>query len=117
MLFLPESPQVGQEVIITVTSAKEHPYFLLGGSEPFTQVGPGRGGPGFFWQWKKKVDAAGVSRFTFFSGPAPEHQCVTGEFLATGGTPTPTPTFTITPTVTPTATKTPTPTGTPRPDH
>lgn len=123
MIFVPESPKVGDEVLITVTSAKSHFYFLLESSASFTQVGSGKGGPGFYWQWKRKIDTAGVNQFSFFSGPAPEYLCVSGEFRATGGTPTVTPTLTITPTVTltPTVTftptRTPTPTGTPRPDH
>lgn len=110
MDFVPPTPVVGDEVLITVTSAGEHGYVQLTGLLPIEKVGQGAGGPGRYWQWKKKIEKAGLYAFEFYSGPRKEYRCVSAEFRAAAAVP---PTATATPLVLPT----PTPSSTPRPDH
>lgn len=110
MDFVPAEPLVGDEVFITVSSAGDHAYVQMHGPAPFETIGKGTGGPGFYWQWKKKVDKAGSYTFDFYSGPSQQYRCVTGTFRAgTNTLPTATPTSRIV--------ATPTPSATPRPDR
>ncbi|MBI4498363.1 MAG: hypothetical protein HY689_10730 [Chloroflexi bacterium] len=110
MDFIPPAPAVGDDLYITVTSGGDHGYVQLQGPLPFDKVLDGWGGPGRFWQWKKRADKVGAYVFEFYSGPRREHRCVTGTVqVQPAGSPTATPTPRILPT--------PTPSSTPRPDH
>lgn len=111
--FVPDVVTVGQNVLITVTSADVHGYTLLQvvGERGLDSIGMGRGGPGYYWQWSRLMDKPGLFKFEFYAGPRVESRCVTGEVrvIVGGAPPTPTPV----PAQIPTAT----PTRTPRPDH
>ena len=113
MQFVPENPVLNDDLLITITSSEDHGYTLLvaEGGLGLEKVAQGRGGPGYYWQWRRKLDRPGLFRFHFYSGPRIESRCVTGEVRVTALGPAPT--ATPIPALIPTAT----PTRTPRPDH
>lgn len=111
MMFIPDVVTVNEELLITVTSEYEHGYTLLVGPQPITAGNRGRGGPGYYWQWTRKMDKPGLYHFDFHAGPRVESRCVSGEVRVIVGGPPPTPT------PMPAVVPTPTATRTPRPDH
>ncbi|MCX6021693.1 MAG: hypothetical protein NTZ05_08175, partial [Chloroflexi bacterium] len=104
--FVPEGPIIGDEVLITVTSAKPLGYTLLVGPSAIERLGEGRGGPGYYWQWKRRMDKAGSFGFDFFAGPRKDSRCISATLRvgAVGAPPTPTTIPKVVPTPTPTRT-------------
>jgi len=103
MSFAPAAASVGDEVILSVTSAKSLENVRVTGPSPVEFLGSSQGGLGFVWRWRLIPREAGLQTYNFWLGETTK--CAGVSF--TPRLPTPTAT----------ATKTPTATGTPRPDH
>ena len=95
--FAPETPRVGDDLLIAVTSARPHPYGRLAGTENthFTRERPGQ--RGYVWEWTITPTYPGQHEYTFYVDstiPCQKIQLTVGDSLATK---TPRPTKTPTP--------------------
>lgn len=129
MTFAPAAPVVGNDLLIAVTSAKEHQYVRLTGVSNPKLLRERQGQHGWVWEWTTQVKFPGRHDFTFYIdstipctanhvivNPSPADVTPTPTATAVpSATPTPTPSPTSTPTPTPTdgPTATPTPTEAP----
>jgi hypothetical protein len=95
--FAPEEPRVGDELLVAVTSAHQHPYGRLAGTEmtQFSRERPGQ--RGYVWEWIIRPTYPGQHEYTFYvdsTVPCQKVQLTVRESLATK---TPKPTKTPTP--------------------
>ncbi|MBI2954911.1 MAG: hypothetical protein HYY30_11395 [Chloroflexi bacterium] len=111
IVFVPEYPQPGNVVTITVTSPTAYSSVNLVGPGSPHFIGAGGGLSGYVWKWRVLVTEGGLYNYDFFVNA--NQLCYSGFFHSGGATPTPTksPTPTITPSPTPSVT--PSPTATP----
>jgi len=64
--FAPETPRVGNELLVVVSSSRPHPYGRLAGTEP-TQFQRGRTGQlGLVWEWIVRPTYPGKHAYTFY---------------------------------------------------
>jgi hypothetical protein len=66
ILFAPDSPRVGNELLITVSSAHPHPYGRLAGTERTTFVREHPGQLGTVWEWTVSLTAPGEHEYTYY---------------------------------------------------
>ena len=64
--FSPESPRVGDELVIAVTSSHPHPYGRLAGTEPLTFMRERPGQRGLVWEWTMRPSYVGEHEYTFY---------------------------------------------------
>lgn len=109
--FVPPEPKLGETIRIFVTAARPREFAVLLGPQTTTVAGQAApGGAGLKLQWLVTPTTAGVFTYQFYSGPYPEHLCVTESVQVLGPA-------TATPTSTSIPLGTPTPLPPPRPDH
>jgi len=90
--FSPETPRIGNELLIAVTSAHPHPYGRLAGTETTRFVRERMGQRGYVWEWTIEPTYPGTHDYTFFVDstiPCQKVQLHVAESLATK-TPRPT---------------------------
>jgi hypothetical protein len=95
--FAPESPRVGNEFLIAVTSARPHPYGRLAGTEKTTFVRERSGQRGLVWEWTVQPTYPGQHEYTFYVDSTVPCQKLQLRVLESLATRTPTPTKTATP--------------------
>jgi hypothetical protein len=117
MVFVPPKPYIGTDVVVAVTSARQHDRanVRLTGPVKTGEVRERLGLNGWVWEWTVMPTIEGWYEFTFYVDGA--RRCATAGFNAlppfgATATPTPTPAPTNTPLPT-TPTNTPLPTATP----
>ena len=66
MSFSPTDPRVGDELLIAVTSAGQHPYPRLTGTEPPTFVRSRPGQKGLVWEWTVRLTWKGDQEYVFY---------------------------------------------------
>lgn len=103
MSFAPAAPSVGDDVTLSVTSARSLENLRVTGPSPVEFLGLSQGGLGYVWRWRVVPTEPGSQTYSLWLGETTK--CGSVSFNAPRPTPTATPT------------KTPTATGTPRPDH
>ena len=95
--FSPESPRIGNELLIAVTSSRPHPYGRLAGTEKTTFVRERPGQRGYVWEWTIQPSYPGQHEYTFYVDSTVPCQKVEVRVLQSLATRTPTPTKTATP--------------------
>jgi hypothetical protein len=95
--FSPETPRIGNELLIVVTSAHPHPYGRLAGTESTQFVRERPGQRGFVWEWTVQPSYPGQHEYTFYVDSTVPCQKVQIRVLQALSTRTPTPTKTATP--------------------
>ena len=66
ILFAPDTPRVGSDLVITVSSAHSHPYGRLAGTERTTFVREHPGQLGTVWEWTVSPTAPGEHEYTYY---------------------------------------------------
>jgi hypothetical protein len=95
--YSPESPRVGNEFLIAVTSAHPHPYGRLAGTEKTNFVRERRGQRGLVWEWTVQPTYPGQHEYTFYVDSTIPCQKIQIRVLQSLATRTPTPTKVPTP--------------------
>jgi hypothetical protein len=95
--FAPESPRVGNEFLIAVTSSHPHPYGRLAGTEKTNFVRERSGQRGFVWEWTVQPTYPGQHEYTFYVDSTVPCQKIQLRVLDSLATRTPTPTKRATP--------------------
>ena len=95
--YSPESPRIGNEFLVAVTSSRPHPYGRLAGTEPtrFMRERPGQ--RGYVWEWTVQPSYPGLHEYTFYVDSTVVCQKVQLRVLQSLSTRTPTPTKVPTP--------------------
>jgi hypothetical protein len=95
--FSPESPRVGNEFLVAVTSAHQHPYGRLAGTEKTNFVRERFGQRGLVWEWTVQPTYPGQHEYTFYVDSTIPCQKIQIRVLQSLATRTPTPTKVPTP--------------------
>jgi hypothetical protein len=95
--FSPESPRIGNELLIAVTSSRPHPYGRLAGTERTTFVRERPGQRGYVWEWTVQPSYPGQHQYIFYVDSTVPCQKVELRVLQSLATRTPTPTKAATP--------------------
>ncbi len=95
--FSPETPRIGNEFLIAVTSAHPHPYGRLAGTEPTQFVRERPGQRGYVWEWTVQPSYPGTHEYTFYVDSTVPCQKVQIQVLQSLATSTPKPSKTPTP--------------------
>ena len=66
ILFAPDTPRIGSDLVITVSSAHPHPYGRLAGTERTTFVREHPGQLGTVWEWTVSPTAPGEHEYTYY---------------------------------------------------
>ncbi|MCC6177051.1 MAG: hypothetical protein IT305_17215 [Chloroflexi bacterium] len=92
MTYVPETPRVGNDLIVAISSARPHPYGRLMGTERAEKLGDRPGQLGWVQEWKIVPSYPGDHEYTFYVDstiPCKKIQLKVEKALATR-TPTPT---------------------------
>lgn len=92
--YSPETPRIGNELLIAVTSAHPHPYGRLAGTERTTFVRERAGQRGYVWEWTVQPSYPGQHEYIFYVDSTVPCQQIQLRVLQSLATRTPTPTKT-----------------------